>query len=70
MSDPVPRIDPTPAAARRSSLDDVIDLYKLDVDRTILRENLLLTPDQRVRKMIDALEFVEALQRAPKRSRP
>jgi hypothetical protein len=53
----------------RSSLDDVIEVYKRDVDRTLLRENLKLSPDQRVRKMIAALEFVEELRRAPKRPR-
>jgi len=50
----------------RSSVDDIIDLYKRDVDRTLLRENLKLSPDQRVRKMIAALEFAEELRRAPK----
>lgn len=47
-------------------MDEVIELYKRDVDRTLLRENLRLTPDERVRKMIAALEFIEELRRAPK----
>ena len=51
--------DRTPA---RSSIDDIIDLYKKDVDRALLRENLKLTPDQRVRKMIAALRVAEAVQ--------
>lgn len=55
------------AGAERSSIDDIVELYKRDVDRTLLRENLRLTPDQRVRKMIAALELVEELRRAPKR---
>jgi len=46
----------------RSSIDDVIELYKRDVDRTLLRENLALTPDQRVRKMIAVLRFAEAVR--------
>ena len=53
-------------AVSGSSLDDIIEVYKRDVDRTLLRENLKLSPDQRVRKMIAALEFVEELRRAPK----
>ena len=57
-----------PEAARRSSYDEIIEIFKRDVDRTLLRENLTLTPDQRVRKMIDALEFIEDLRRAPKRA--
>ena len=49
-------------------MDDVIDVYKRDVDRSLLRENLSLTPDERVRKMISVMEFVEELRRAPKNS--
>lgn len=49
-----------------SSIDEILALYKRDVDRTLLRENLNLTPDGRVRKMIDVLEFVELLRRSPK----
>lgn len=36
----------------------VIDAYKPGVDLTLIRENLRLTPDERVRKM---LRFREAL---------
>jgi len=31
--------------------DPVIEAYKRDVDRTLIRENLKLTPDQRLRKL-------------------
>jgi hypothetical protein len=40
----------------------VIEAYKRDVDRTLLRENLKLTSAQRVDKMIAALEFAEAVR--------
>ena len=30
--------------------DPIIELYKKDVDRTLLRENLKLTPEERFRK--------------------
>jgi hypothetical protein len=40
----------------------VIEAYKKDVDRTLLRENLKLTTDERIEKMISALRFVEAVQ--------
>lgn len=43
--------------------DPVIEVYKKHVDRTILRENLKLTVDQRVRKMGAALRLVEELRR-------
>jgi hypothetical protein len=44
--------------------DPVIEAYKKDVDRTLLRENLKLTVDQRVRKMIAALRLVEEIRRS------
>ncbi len=53
--------DETPA---RSSIDDILELYRKDVDRTLLRENLKLTVDQRVRKMISALKFAEAVRQS------
>jgi hypothetical protein len=42
--------------------DPVIDAYKKDVDRTLLRENLTLSVDQRVRKMMSALRFADAVR--------
>ncbi len=39
--------------------DPVIEAYKKDVDRTLLRENLKLTVDQRLRKLEDMLRFLE-----------
>ena len=48
----------------RSSIDDIIELYKKDVDRTLLRENLELSVDQRVRKMISALRVADAVRQS------
>jgi hypothetical protein len=42
----------------------VIEAYKKDVDRTLLRENLKLTVDERVQKMISALRFAEAVRQS------
>ena len=44
--------------------DPVIEAYKKDVDRTLLRENLKLTVEQRILKMIAALRLVEEIQRS------
>jgi hypothetical protein len=44
--------------------DPVIDAYKKDVDRTLLRANLKLTVDERVKKMMGALRLVEEIQRS------
>jgi hypothetical protein len=51
-------------SAQRSSMDDVIDLYKKAVDRTLLREALNLTPDQRIRKLIELVRFCDELREA------
>ncbi len=42
----------------------VIEAYKKDVDRTILRENLKLTTSERIEKMISVLAFTEELRRS------
>jgi hypothetical protein len=44
--------------------DPVIEAYKKDVDRTLIRENLKLTPEQRVEKLINLLRFQEELRAA------
>jgi hypothetical protein len=44
--------------------DPVIEAYKRDVDRTLIRENLKLTIDERVARMINALRLAEALRRS------
>jgi hypothetical protein len=53
---PVPRPDP------------VIDAYLKHVDRTLIRENLKLTPDQRLRKLMALQQFAEELRRAGRRA--
>jgi hypothetical protein len=47
--------------------DPVIDAYKKDIDRTLIRENLKLTPDERVRKLQSFMELVAALRSARRR---
>jgi hypothetical protein len=49
--------------------DPVIEAYKKDVDRTLLRENLKLTVEQRIRKAISFHEAVEELREAGRRLR-
>lgn len=44
--------------------DPVIEAYKKDVDRTLIRENLRLTPEQRLRKLMELQRFAEELRRA------
>jgi hypothetical protein len=46
-----------------------IEAYKRDVDRTLIRENLRLTPDERLRKMIAVLGFAEEVRKTRGRAR-
>ena len=41
------------------SIDEIIEIYKRDVDRTLIRENLRLTPDERLKRMESVLRFIE-----------
>jgi transcriptional regulator with XRE-family HTH domain len=49
--------------------DPVIEAYKRDVDRTLLRENLKRTVDQRIRSLIELKEFGNELGRAGRKAR-
>ena len=49
--------------------DPVIEAYKKDIDRTLLRENLKLTPEERLRKLQDFISFTAALRDAGRQRR-
>lgn len=49
--------------------DPVIEAYKKDVDRTLLRENLKLTVVQRLRKAQDFHQAIDELRNARRRAR-
>ncbi len=53
---PLPPLEPDP----------VIEAYKVDIDRTLLRENLRRTPTERVQRLQDAVRAIRALQQAPR----
>ena len=42
----------------------VVEAYKKDVDRTLLRENLKLSVEQRLQKLESMMRFVEEAQTA------
>ncbi len=44
--------------------DPVIEAYKRDVDRTLIRENLRLSIEQRFEKLMRLQEFAAELRRA------
>ena len=49
-------------ASRES--DPVVEAYKKDVDRTLLRERLKLTPEERLRDLMRLQAAAEELRRA------
>ncbi len=57
--DPLPPLTPDP----------VIEFYKKDVDRTLLRENLKLTVTQRFEKLMALQKFAEEMRRAGREAR-
>jgi len=46
----------------RSSLDDIIDLYKKDIDRTLIRETLKLSVEERLVRMMNFMRDLEELR--------
>ncbi|MGQ0721701.1 MAG: hypothetical protein ACT4PE_09030 [Candidatus Eiseniibacteriota bacterium] len=44
--------------------DPVIEVYKKDVDRTLLRKNLRLTPEQRILAAMELQRLLDELRRA------
>lgn len=47
-----------------SGLDAIIEAYKKDVDRTLIRQNLRLTVDERFHQLMKLQQFAEDLWRA------
>lgn len=43
--------------------DPILDLYRKDVDRTLLRENLKLSSEERLAKLISAADAIASLRR-------
>jgi hypothetical protein len=55
--------------APTDSISTIIELYKRDVDITLIRENLKLTVEQRVRNLQNLQRFAEELREAGKKLR-
>ncbi len=49
---------------KESGADPVIEAYKAGIDRTLLRENLKLTPAQRLDRLQSMTRFYEEAQQA------
>ena len=50
--------------------DPVIEAYKKDVDRTLIRENLKLTVEERFERLMRLQGFAEELRRAGRDAKP
>ena len=49
--------------------DPVVEAYKKDIDRTLIRENLKLTVEERFRNAMALARFAAELQRAGREAR-
>ena len=49
--------------------DPVIEAYKKDVDRTLIRENLRRTPEERARNLMALQRAAEELRKAGRNAR-
>jgi len=53
----------------RPQADPVVERYKRDVDRTLLRENLKKSVDQRLRSLVELQEVATEVRRAGRRGK-
>jgi hypothetical protein len=63
------RNDAAGGPASRGGDDPLIEALKKDVDRTLLRESLKLTPRQRSEKFVRFMKFLDELRAAGRRAR-
>jgi hypothetical protein len=49
--------------------DPVVQAYLRDVDRSLLRRNLQLTPEERLRKLQDFVAFISRMREAGRMAR-
>jgi hypothetical protein len=48
----------------RSSIDDIIDLYKRDVDVSLIESNLQRSVEERLEMLMQFQTFIEEMRRA------
>lgn len=57
------------AVEAKAASDPVIEAYKKGVDRSLLRENLRLTPDERLRKLAAFMRSLQEVRAAAEAGR-
>jgi hypothetical protein len=55
--------------SQRSSIDDIIDLYKKDVDVSLIRERLKRSVEERLEDLMELQRFADELAEAGRRTR-
>ena len=50
--------------------DPVIEVYRRDVDRTLIERNLALSPEERIVQLMELQRFAQELREAGRRARP
>jgi len=58
-----------PLPPRTDEPDPVIEAYKKDLDRSLIRDSLKMSPDERIRGLVALHEFAEELRRSMKEAR-
>jgi len=54
---------------RDGDFDPVVEAYKKDIDRTLIRENLKLSVEERLLKAMALMRFAEEMRRAGREAR-
>ena len=54
----------SPVPGQSTAFEEIIQIYLRDVDRTLIRENLALTPGQRLQKLEEFVEFLESAKKS------
>jgi len=60
---------PSSKTSEATSPDPVIDAYKSGIDVTLIRENLRITPEQRLRNLQQLQAFAEELRKGGREMR-
>lgn len=55
--------------AKTIPVDPVIEAYKKDIDRTLIRENLKLSVEERFIKLMQLQKFAEELRKAGRKAK-
>jgi len=66
---PSPPPRPEDRSSEGDSIAEIIELYKRDVDRTLLRDRLKRTPEQRLIDLMRMQRLAEEVARAGRRAR-